>query len=271
MKKLNLKNVRRGCLVAKSFFREEGGGIYWECLCDCGASVSVTTSTFNKRTPKYCKACEHTYRTEDLTGKKFGSWLVLRESYTSGRVAWLCKCEECGVELKIVSHGLLSGKATLCKSCSKKTHGMYYHSSYNTWRAMHRRCTNPKDTHFHNYGGRGISICKRWSDVRLFISDMGERPSKQHSIERINVNGNYKPSNCCWATAKDQANNRRTTVRIGGRTFGELSIEHGMKAYSLRSMYYNNNKNPIAVLNFIARWKNKPEGSLRVRKCANEI
>lgn len=85
---------------------------------------------------------------------------------------------------------------------------------YMSWRAMRRRCNDPKDPQFHNYGGRGISICAQWNQsFGQFLRDMGPRPEGK-TLDRINVNGNYEPTNCRWATIKEQNSNRRDTVII---------------------------------------------------------
>ena len=81
------------------------------------------------------------------------------------------------------------------------------------WSSMHQRCRNPNVPHFKDYGGRGIQVCKRWWDRECFLTDMGPRPSHEHSLDRIDNDGNYEPANCRWATRKQQAQNTRRSLR----------------------------------------------------------
>lgn len=98
-----------------------------------------------------------------------------------------------------------------------KAHGMAGTRTYATWGAIVQRCTNANDHAYKDYGGRGVKVCDRWQKFDNFYADMGERPSNNHSIDRINVNGDYEPSNCRWATTSEQQRNKRTNVKVTWR------------------------------------------------------
>lgn len=103
-----------------------------------------------------------------------------------------------------------------------KTKGYAYHPLYKTYKGMIARCYNPKERCYKNYGGRGIRVCDRWfNSIELFISDMGEKPTKRHTLDRIDNNGKYEPSNCKWSTPEEQAVNRsKKTENVHGTFHG---------------------------------------------------
>ncbi|MEI8142862.1 MAG: hypothetical protein WCG90_08350 [Chitinophagia bacterium] len=153
----------------------------------------------------------------DLTGQVFGQLTVLAraENAEDGHSRWLCQCS-CGNQKVVQSNNLK--KTTRSCGClivervSKLnlTHGKTHTKEFKTWDSMKQRCENPKNISYKDYGGRGIKVCDRWIDsFENFLADMGEAPSKNHSIDRKDVNGNYEPNNCRWATAKEQRTNQR--------------------------------------------------------------
>ena len=135
----------------------------------------------------------------------------------SGKPVWRCRCE-CGDEVEVVSGSLASGNTTSCgclfKDCVTK-HGGYKKGSYNTWRAMIRRCTITTDKDYPRYGGKGVTVCSEWFNYTKFAADMGE-PQGDETLDRINVYGNYEPNNCRWAGVQTQ--NRNTRLRVNSTT-----------------------------------------------------
>lgn len=163
----------------------------------------------------------------NLIGKKFFRLSVLsRAENRYGKRHWNCVCK-CGVEV-VVSTGALMAKHSMSCGCYNneivqtacKTHGMRYSREYRIWNLMIDRCENPKNKFFAIYGGRGILMCKRWRESFAdFYADMGQSPPN-HSIDRINNNGNYEPGNCRWSDAKTQARNttRNRMIAFNGET-----------------------------------------------------
>lgn len=152
----------------------------------------------------------------DLTGQKFGRLIVAKrmdnDKHKNSR--WLCRCK-CGKNKVVLGCNLKNGRTKSCgclfKEGNNKKHG---HSTtikiskiYRAWDHMVSRCTNPNNIGYHNYGDRGIRVCERWMKFENFLEDMGEPPTQEHSIDRINNDGNYCKENCRWATNKQQSRN----------------------------------------------------------------
>jgi hypothetical protein len=155
----------------------------------------------------------------DLTNKRFGRLVVIKraENDKKGNAMWLCKCD-CGEIKPINGSRLRMGKTNSCGCLSQEvsktihiTHNKSGSKVHNTWLRIKSRCYCSNNIEYSIYGGRGIKVCDRWLEsFENFYKDMGEPPTSKHSIDRIDVNGNYEPSNCKWSTMVEQCNNRRT-------------------------------------------------------------
>ncbi len=151
-------------------------------------------------------------RAHDLLGKQFGRLVVLERngSDSHGKALWRVKCI-CGNLTQFTGLKLIRGKATCC-GCSK-TKYTNKRPAYHCWVAMRQRCENPNNTGYSDYGGRGITVCARWSKFKNFIADMGERPPGL-TLNRKNNNLGYSPENCEWSTPKQQQRNRRNNLML---------------------------------------------------------
>lgn len=155
---------------------------------------------------------------KDLVGQKFGRLEVIsRALHYNGRVSWVCICD-CGIPKITDSKSLRTGKTASC-GCMRISHGQTGSALHKVWVSMRERCNNPRSKSYPHYGGRGITVCKRWDNFELFLKDMGPRPPN-HSIERRKNNKGYSPANCYWATTTEQARNTTRTrlLTAGGKT-----------------------------------------------------
>lgn len=176
---------------------------------------------------------------KDLTNQKFFRLTVVRrdEPKPSDRnVFWLCQCE-CGKLTRAAGANLLNGQKMSCGCFKSETaarvlrvnslkqlnrHGLSHVDEHSIWSEMKGRCVRSSHPKFHRYGARGIKVCDRWlHSFESFYADMGPRPTKKHTIDRIDNDGNYEPSNCRWTTNFQQSRNRSTNlnITINGKTY----------------------------------------------------
>lgn len=170
--------------------------------------------------------------------------LVARENkYNDHQWRFLCDCGKT-VVLRIKSvrggnTGSCGCKAKELLAARNTKHGLCkeFSSEYRSWKDMRSRCNNHCDSDYKDYGGRGISVCEEWESFARFFADMGEKPHGT-TLDRKDVDGNYELANCRWATAKEQANNKRTNVyiSIGGveKTLQEWADEYGVRRETAR-------------------------------------
>lgn len=162
-------------------------------------------------------------RKKNLLGQRFGELFVIGEAPSKkGFAMWKCKCD-CGNTIVARANSLMTGNTTTC-GCGRiraiTKHNKTGTRLFNIWRNIKERCENANYYNYRKYGGRGIKVCDEWHDYKAFeewaLANGYDETAKRGdcTIDRIDVNGNYEPSNCRWASAKEQNNNKRNTVFV---------------------------------------------------------
>jgi hypothetical protein len=184
----------------------------------------------------------------DIAGVRFGRLTAVRferRDRVHRKSLWRCRCD-CGAEVVRRLSVLRRGRTRTCGSLGCRFGGISLEDfpEYGSWSKMHERCFSENHEKHRHYGGRGITVCGAWTDDFFqFLSDMGPKPGPEYSIERKDVNGNYEPSNCKWATAKEQARNTRRSVFVDYQGERILLIELCERLGVDRSAVYGRLKN----------------------------
>jgi len=202
-------------------------GSYWFCQCSCGRICEISGGSLRAGGTHCCQTCFGESRRHDIKGQTFHQWTVLSfAGFRPGKISrlslWNCRCS-CGVESVVYLGALKNGTSKSCINCGREatrkvqtTHGETVNNEttaeYRAFCNAKNRCENPKSERFYLYGQRGIEF--RFASFEEFLAELGRRPSANHSVNRIDNDGHYELGNVEWATATEQANNRRPRRKI---------------------------------------------------------
>lgn len=210
---------RFGMLIVERFYdRDNSHRKRYLCKCDCGNSCVVKADNLRNGHTKSCGCLRNkpSSRRVDLSGKRFGRLTAVsfNGSNNAGVTLWNCICD-CGNSVVVSYNNLMSGNTTSC-GCWHEKHGEAGTRLYKCWSDMKARCYYKSDFNYKNYGGRGISVCDTWRNSYLAFREWATSNGYDENLtlDRVDVNGDYTPENCRWATIKEQQSNKRSNVFI---------------------------------------------------------
>lgn len=245
---INMVGQKFGRLTVIEMIKKDGEKTSCRCICDCGNETIANSWQIRNGFTKSCGCLknEQGNHVEDLKGRRFGKLMALEfAGITNKKTLWRCQCD-CGNEVIAYATNLKSGHASSCGCLKYPAKKLSNTRIYHIYRGMISRCYKETDGNYAIYGGRGITVCDEWlgEDGLFNFKEWADNNGYQNdlTIDRIDTNGNYEPSNCRWATLIEQANNKRNNIMLTyngkTKTIPEWSRELGVN----RGLLYSRKK-----------------------------